>query len=45
MTRVESKTCIKCGSDNIKQNEGKFVCKNCGLRFYLFEGRKENLSQ
>ena len=45
MTRVESKTCIKCGSYNITQNDGRFVCKDCGLRFYLVEDRDGSLSQ
>ena len=45
MTRTDSKTCIKCGSYNVTQNEGRFVCKGCGLRFSLVEEREGSLSQ
>lgn len=45
MVRVESKMCIKCGSTNIYQNEGNFVCKDCDLKFCVFEGDNESLLQ
>ena len=45
MSRVESKTCLKCGSYNITLNDGSFICKECGLKFSLVEGRKRSLSQ
>lgn len=41
MTRVESKSCIKCGSSKIKLDTEKFVCSECGLIFCLFEENGE----
>ena len=42
MTRIQSKMCIKCGSSNIKKDEGKFLCGDCGLGFCIFEAKKEH---
>ena len=39
---MESKTCLKCGSYNITLHDDRFVCKDCGLGFYLVENRKRS---
>ena len=41
MTRIESKICIKCGSSKIKLDKEKFVCRDCGLLFCVFEEKVE----
>ena len=38
MTRIESKMCLKCGSENIDSDKEQFVCLDCGLVFCLFDG-------
>ena len=33
---ISSKTCLKCGSQNIIFDDNKFSCGNCGLSFCCF---------
>jgi ribosomal protein S27AE len=37
---INSKECPKCSSDEIKSNDDRFSCKNCGLSFCCFGAKK-----
>ena len=40
MSRIDSKTCPKCGFGDIILKDNRFYCNLCGLSFCIFEVKK-----